>query len=305
MAELGCRRPLHTKVLAEDFVKHVLKVFQDFGPRANEIVNAEMSLMPLEQHPTSTHDDYRDDAYRSVEQREVLHQQILRELISEQQLDNDDDISLGNGGAKPAVTTACAQAYIVSGAPASGKSWVASRLSNENGAYILDSDYAKRKFPEYRQYPGGASLVHPESDAIVFGATNSLFEYCIYSRFNVVIPLVGRTYASVEKVCQRLRECGYCIHIINVPLDRYECVTRAYNRFRDTGRYVPLSYIFDEVGNEPERIYFLLKRAYAGDDNFRSFSQLSTKVARGKSPFVVETTEGSPVCHWNESEVMV
>lgn len=296
---MGCRRPLHNKILAEDFVKHVLKILQDFGPRAADIVNAEINLRPLEEHPTSTHEDYRDGAYRTLEERELLHQRILKELISETRLPNDDDIALGCGGAKPSGTTALAQAYIVSGAPASGKSGVASRLADENGAYILDSDYAKRKFPEYRQYPGGASLVHHESDSIVFGPTDSLFEYCIYSRYNVVIPLVGRTYSSVEKVCHRLKECGYYIHIINVPLDRYECVSRAYRRFLDTGRYVPLSYIFDEVGNEPERIYFLLKRAYAGDNNFKSFSQLSTKVTWGKPPVVVEATEESPVCLWN------
>ena len=84
------------------------------------------------------------------------------------------------------------------------------------------------------------------------------------------------------------------MHIVNVALDRYKCTFRAYSRFKKTGRYVPLSYIFDEVGNEPERIYFQLKRKYLNCSGFISFSQLSTDVEFGEQATVLETTESSP-----------
>ena len=298
MSTPGCRRLLNTNKLAEDFIKKTLCTkmsCKNIDKIAEDIVNAEIGLAELEKSPTSTHDDYRSNKYRDPQKREELRETILYELIYSGQLKSDDDIRLSRGGAKPREVKSDMCAYIVSGPPASGKSAIASKLAAQNGAYMLDSDYAKRKFPEYKSYTGGASLVHKESDEIVFGSENSLFEYCIYSRHNVVIPLVGRTYKSVEQICERLIGAGYNIHIINVVLDRYECVVRAYNRYKKTKRYVPLSYIFDEVGNEPERVYFLLKRKYCGASGFASFSQVSTDVKPGENAKLIEATEYSPL----------
>lgn len=295
MARHGCRRRLDTAELAEDFVAKTFDSGENIEKIAKKIVRAEMELARLEREPTKTHTAYRAKKYRDNSDRERLYEQILSELINYEQLDSDDDICLGHGGAKPKEPRHDSIAYIVSGAPASGKSAVADALAHKNGAYILDSDYAKRKFPEYKTYGGGASLVHDESNEIVFGSenrTDSLLEYCIYSQHNVVIPLVGRTQKSVEKICTQLIEVGYKIHIINVALDRYKCTQRAYGRFMDSKRYVPLSYVFDEVGNEPELVYFRLKRAHGAD--YESFSQLSTDIAKGKSPIVIEKIGNSP-----------
>lgn len=297
---MGCRRPLDTRILAEDFARHVLKKVRDYEEPAAKIVDAELALKKLEDHPTSTHEDYRDHKYRTNDQRKLLHDQILAELIKETRLVNDDEIVLGVGGAKPQKAKCERIAYIVTGAPASGKSKVAARLADDNGAYVLDSDYAKRKFPEYYQYPGGASLVHQESDSIVFGAEDSLFEYCLYENYNIVIPLVGRTYKSLIKICRRIMGCGYTVHIVNVVLDRYECVLRAYNRFEATNRYVPLSYIFDEVGNEPELVYFRMKRAYELERRIGSFSQVSTNVPKESLPEILEATTDSPIHSWKK-----
>lgn len=297
---MGCRRPLDTKILAEDFARHVLKKVRDYEEPAVKIVDAELALKKLEDHPTSTHEDYRVQEYRTNDQRKLLHDQILAELIKENRLDNDDEIILGVGGAKPKEAKCGRIAYIVSGSPASGKSRIATRLADDNGAYILDSDYAKRKFPEYYQYPGGASLVHQESDDIVFGQEDSLYEYCVYENYNIVIPLVGRTYKSLVKICRRIMECGYTVHIVNVVLDRYECVLRAYNRFEATNRYVPLSYIFDEVGNEPELVYFRLKRTYEEEPRMGSFSQVSTNVPKESLPEILEATIDSPIHLWKK-----
>lgn len=298
MGNTGCRRPLNTKILAEDFARYILKRAEDYEVPASRIVKAEMDLKALEGHPTSTHEDYRASRYRSSDQRRLLRDRILGELIDKERLEDDDQISLGNGGAKPKELKSDRVAYIVSGAPASGKSSIAARLADENGAYILDSDYAKRKFPEYTEYAGGASLVHEESDAVVFASEDSLFECCVYNNYNVVIPLVGRTDKSFKRICRRLMECGYEIHIVNVALDRYKCVERAYERFERTERYVPLSYIFDEVGNSPELVYFRIKRDYGDNNSISSFSQISTDVAMGAAPKILEATKNSPLGKW-------
>ena len=295
MSQHGCRRRLDTAELAEDFVSKTFGKIADAEKIAKKIVHAEIELANLEREPTKTHTAYRAKKFRENSEREKLYDQILSELINYEQLDSDDSICLGCGGAKPKEPHKEKIAYIVSGAPASGKSSIADALAHKNGAYILDSDYAKRKFPEYKTYNGGASLVHDESNELIFGSesmTSSLLEYCIYSQHNVVIPLVGRTQKSVEKICTRLSKANYKIHIINVALDRYKCTQRAYERFACSKRYVPLSYVFDEVGNDPELVYFKLKRDHEAD--YESFSQLSTDIAKGDTPIILEKTENSP-----------
>ncbi len=292
MAIHGVRRNLNTQIAADDFLESVLTDFDDDnGELAAQIVSAELGLFALEDQPTLTHKDYRVAKYRSKKDRDKLNDQILKELISLQRLEDDDKICLGVGGAKPEFIKSEAHAYIVSGAPASGKSGIAGALANKAGAYILDSDYAKRKFYEYHFYYGGASLVHKESDQIIFGGNKNLFEYCVYSRHNIVIPLVGRTYESLEEICQKLIDADYSIHIVNVVLDRVKCVSRAIHRYKATKRYVPLSYIFDEVGNQPEIVYYRLKREYSDHKSFKGFTQYSTDVPEGNKPELVESTE--------------
>lgn len=295
----SCRRPLYTRVLAEEFVENILGYRDRYDSVVTHIVENENTLTRFERYPTLSYEDYRIGRYRTQEQRLVLQEKILGELINFKRLDNDDDIRLGRGGAKPENTIKNSQAYIVTGPPASGKSSIATRLADETGSYIIDSDYAKRKIPEYKSN-GGASLVHEESDSIVFNPENGLFVYCLYNKFNIVIPLVGKTQKSVERITNKLVSFGYSIHIVNVCLDRYKCAIRACKRFEATKRYVPLSYIFDEVGNEPERIYFLLKRKYATHQSFTSFSQISTDVRRGQPNVVLEVNGASPILSWKD-----
>lgn len=295
MANAAFRRKLNTQVDADEFVEKVLGILDDDGSQAAKIVCAELGLQVLEDFPTSAHKTYRVAKYRSAKERQSLQRSILSELIQLPRLADDDKIRLGHGGARPASPQQDAQAYIVSGPPASGKSTITNALADEKGAFVLDSDYAKRKFPEYHFYDGGASLVHKESDQIIFGpGKQHLFEYCIYSRYNMVLPLVGRTMDSMKGICEKLIEAGYTIHIINIVLDPDKCAARAFQRYCETKRYVPLSYIFDEVSSNPEVVYFRLKREFSGHPSFGSFTQLSTDVAPNCSPRVLEQTEHSP-----------
>ena len=168
---MNLRRPLDTKILAETFAESIFDETptEDLNIIASKIFKAELSLAKLESHPTSTNYDFRSKEYRQTRERKKLRRVILSELINMLRLQHDDDIKFGSGGAKPKTPIAEQQAYLVSGAPASGKSGIATRLADETGAYILDSDYAKRKFPEYSETDDGASLVHEEADDIIFG----------------------------------------------------------------------------------------------------------------------------------------
>ena len=289
------RRELDTFVSAEEFARSVLKLRGERSVKAAyHISEAEVIISSLEPNPTSDSEDYREANYRPSDRRKWLRNKILDELYYMERLDNDDEIRLGHGGSKPEEVSHNSEAYIVIGPPASGKSGIAIKLADKYGAYMLDSDYAKRKFPEFHGYIGGASLVHKEADDLVFEPENSLAEYCLYNKVNVVVPLVGRTIDSVEDFCNMLKMYGYKINIVAVSLNSFTCVLRAYKRFLETKRYVPLSYVFDQVGNKPDKVYDELKNRYASDSSFKSFTRVSTDVKRGQLPTVLDSSDNSP-----------
>lgn len=205
-----------------------------------------------------------------------------------ERLDDDDDIVLGKGGAKPVGgIRAEKRAFYVIGPPASGKSSISSTIADLFGAYILDSDYAKRKLPEYADQLSGASLVHEESDGLVFHRVKgNLLAYCIKNGFNIVIPKIGHRYEGVVEFCEALREHGYSVCLISVDLDRMKATQRAYSRYRKTQRYVPLSLVFDGYGNDPTLNYFKIKQRCS--NLFAGFAQISTDVELGTPHILLE-----------------
>nr|WP_267877587.1 zeta toxin family protein [Massilia frigida] len=186
-----------------------------------------------------------------------MRRQIVQELILCDRLGSDEDICLGHGGSKPygqeALAGACA--YLVAGLPASGKSTLVSAISDRLGAMVLDSDFAKRKLPEFDHALAGAALVHDESRLLIFGnavsGSASLLEYCMSRKLNVVIPLVGNEEHRLKFVRNLLIENGYQVHLTAMLLDRTQATQRALDRFLQTGRYISLGMIFDRYANDP------------------------------------------------------
>lgn len=235
-----------------------------------------------------THVDNRDFEYRDDEKRSKLRERILDEIIEFERLDNDDDIILGRGGAAPRTSIkAEKKAFYIIGPPAAGKSGVANKIADFFGAYILDSDYAKRKLPEYKNQIGAASLVHEESDALVFNyERRNLVGYCINKQYNITIPKIGHNIITICDLCGKLKEIGYDVFLISVDLDREKATQRAYYRFKETKRYVPLSLIFDGYSNQPTLNYFKIKQKNV--DIFTGFAQISTDVKKGENPILLE-----------------
>ena len=133
----------------------------------------------------------------------------------------------------------------------------------------------KQSVPEYRNQISGASLVHDESDELVFRCKNgNLLAYCIEYGYNMVIPKIGHSINSICNFCNVLKEVGYSVYLVSVDLDRAKATQRAYNRFKESKRYVPLSLIFDSYANESTLNYFRIKQRYS--DIFDGFAQLST-----------------------------
>ncbi len=290
-------RPLDHNLLAYRFLTEVLGLPADdpTGDKAVEIAKAETLIYTKREDPTISSKVNRHPCHQSDSDRKNLRGEIFKELITHERLPSDDDIKMGFGGARPAVCKTDRQAYIITGLPASGKSTIANTIADRHGAFILDSDYAKRKFPEMKQ-EFGADLVHKESSIVINGSDRSpfddepcLFQYCVLNSYNIVIPKIGYEHKALEELRDTLISYGYQCHLTLVSLSRLASTKRAFLRFESTRRYVPLSLIFDGYSNDPILAYYRTKNS-----GWASTGKLSTDVPIGSDPVFVEGSGENP-----------
>ncbi len=295
-------RPLNTNELAHRFLTRVLGIKKDAGDHSQRVCKAEMLLECTSLKPTIESETNRHPDFSQEKDRVRLRLDIFKELVDMERLDNDEDITFGLGGAKPKCSIRFEkQAYVITGLPASGKSHVASLISNHFGAYIVDSDYAKRKFPEYKQ-EHGASILHEESTLVTFGLPNDtyenepcLFEYCVSRGINMVIPKIGHNMDALNDLNILLKSQGYSVHLTLVCLNRIESCRRALERYVKTQRYVPLGLIFDGYGNDPILTYFRLKESKIWD----SVGKISTLNLQASGPEYKEGNDSNPAYIFN------
>lgn len=303
---MQCLRHIRSVEDAEDFVRRVLeeKNLKKINEATLEIVSAEMQIQEVISKQTLTSDKYRLSPYKSDESRIELRERILDELFEKERLSNDDSICLGNGGARPRESVMCErQAFLITGLPASGKSCISNSISDSHHAYVLDSDYAKRKIPEYRAN-FGATITHEESSLIVNGADEQKFQFdgedsllsrCIKEGYNIVLPRIGYNRNKVLGIAMQLYECGYSVHFVLVRLSREKATQRAYARYKSSHRYVPLPLIFDGYANDPTIVYYDLKRENGGNKVFSSFSMISTDVPKNAMPKLLDSEGETPI----------
>lgn len=289
-------RSLHEIQFAYDFLVQVLEINkEDANTHCTKIMTAELVAQKL--LSTLDNQDSRQPKYRTDDSRITLRRRIFDELVNYPRADNDEDICLGNGGARPKnQPKADRVAIIVTGLPASGKSKIASQLADAIDAYIIDSDFAKRKIPEFKEQHG-ASIVHDESSVVTYGSSDSkyrdeynLFEYCIAHNFNLVVPKIGASTGDIRKLRDALVSKDYSVHLVLVGLDRQEACRRAFQRYIETQRYVPLGLIFDAYGNDPILTYYRIR----DDTNWKSTLKLSSEFLRDKGPLLVHQNGNSP-----------
>jgi hypothetical protein len=297
-------RPLNNFELVEHFLENALNYDienDDNYAIIPKIVTTELNIENFDDSLISLNSkSYRVFPYRKDGPRRKLHDQIVFELLSQRRLKKDEEISLGNGGAFPISGNikTLQNAYIIIGLPASGKSGISNMVADTFGAYILDSDYAKRKIPEFNALPFGATLVHEESDLIIFGESNtskfkSQFDYCREWKANIVIPKIGSNYESVKDLIILLKKNEYNVHLTLVELDRVKATQRALERFKETERYVPLGLIFDTYANNPTIAFY---KIITYDSNLlESYGVISTDVPRDQiAKNVLKSNDNNP-----------
>ena len=294
-----------------DLIEHFLEIVINYDDSSNdEILNkiksgeAELKNY-IDSKSTILSTENRTRKYKNNVERWKLRKKIVEELLTLERLDDDDNTCLGLGGSLPK-SQICNEkkAIIVIGLPASGKSTIANEIADQYGAIILDSDFAKRKIPEFSGNPAGASLVHEESDFLVFGANlenipsdfKCLFEECIRSDMNIVIPKIGHNEHKINKLYNELIKLNYEVHLVCVSLDRKLATQRAINRFLKSDRYVPLSLIFDGYGNDCILTFYRLKDQIGIKDvAIKTFGKLSTNVPINHKPIILYADNESPV----------
>lgn len=229
----------------------------------------------------------RHKAVRTDVKRGQLHNVVIRELFHQPRLESDDDICLGpsGGGCRPAQLDFNKQAYLVIGPPAAGKSSICGPVADAENALIIDSDYAKRKLPEYST--GGAGLVHEESQLIIEGDPENGHCDCLLDRAldqgaNIVYPRVGRDLPDIMSTIDRIRASGYDVHLLVAHCSPREAALRAMHRFLSSPdrRYVPLGYIYDIVSQHPLVNYLQLRM----QNVCTSFEAYDNGVPKGEAP---------------------
>ena len=309
------RHPYSRKLDNIDLIDHFLRVVLRYESEESvgllkKIESGEAELKNYDDsQPTLSSTAHRDRRYLNSSERWQLRHQIVKELSKFKREDDDEDIELGKGGALPnSKLSNRKEAIIIIGLPASGKSSIADKIADEYGAVILDSDFAKRKLPEFKDSPAGASLVHEESDSLIFSCNEkdkpdgfkTLFEICCSNNNNIVIPKIGHSQQSINLLAQHLQNYGYEVHLVLVSLDRRKATIRAINRYFNTGRYVPLSLIFDCYADNPILTYYRLKELQGKKDSYiKSFGKLSTDVEKGEPPILVYADDISPAIIFN------
>jgi predicted kinase len=301
-------RPLNTSKAVDIFLRDTL-FYKDYpDDLASFIVNGEIGITALaDTKDTLSFEDNRAAKYREDDARWGLRETVIKELITKKRLADDDKIELGNGGALPKTSVKNERkAFLLIGPPASGKSGLANAVADDYGAVIIDSDYAKRKLPEYKQ-DYGATLVHAESGEITYGfeknpfQVKSLYELCVKKGHNLVIPTIGDNQSKLLSFAENLKNPhGYEAHLILVALSKRKATIRAALRSYKTRRYVPLSLIYDIWGNDPWLAYFYLR--CKAPNFFKSFGAISTDVSMGEKSVRIDMHGDSPVAMFDNGE---
>ena len=174
------------------------------------------------------------------------------------------------------------RAAIVLGPPAAGKSTLANPIARRMNAAIIDSDEAKKILPEY-DGGIGANAVHEESSALAERVLNMALEL----GDNVVIPKVGGTVGSIEKLVNKLKEKGYSVDLVDMSVTYKNARNRMFLRFVKTGRLINPDYV-RQVGDNPGKTYDTLKQQGKAD----GYTRIDNNGQIDKPKDLIEDTSG-------------
>jgi hypothetical protein len=251
-----------------------IKTYELLDFCAEKLYEVEQELYSMDATSnTMSVESLRDKDCRFDSDRDKLKDQIIKDCLSLKREDDETKIRLGNGGILPKTELQFGgRAVICIGGPASGKSGFCTTIADALGALTLDSDIIKKKLPEFASSCIGASLVHKESQHIL----DEIFENAIPGKTNVVYPIIGKKYEAIQQFISKFTHYGYKVSVILIMLDKRQTACRAFTRYIQTGRYVPIPYVLDSCGNE-SAISFYRSAAEDRDGSFLCIDNNSNK----------------------------
>lgn len=148
------------------------------------------------------------------------------------------------------------QAYVVLGVPASSKSsLVADPLAEQEHARLADPDIAKEIIAKdigltatrVSGADGYAGILHDASSEV----TKQYIADSIERGDNIVIPKVGDSYDSVNRLVENLKNNGYSVHLSLIDVNADEAMRRNVSRYYSTGRFVDPLLTLEKVDSKP------------------------------------------------------
>ena len=177
------------------------------------------------------------------------------------------------------------RAIVIMGPPAAGKSSIAGKIAYDSGAAIVDGDEAKKVIPEYAN-GAGAGRVHEESSDMGKAVLSQLAGRGV----NLVIPKVGDTIESMQKVVDNLGAQGYSVEFVLQDVTPSTALERIAGRGVSTGRIIP-SFVSENVGFKPQEVFRQLQEQGIGV----GWTSLDGEVGKGEALPVKSTAGQSPV----------
>ncbi len=188
------------------------------------VANLEKCLAKLPQ----TKDLYYSEAKGYLPERQALHDKIVADLFDKVRcVTNDDPIAIFTGGS-----------------PASGKSFFIKKNAqylNNDSIFHLDADEIRAKLPEYEGW--NANATHSETSDIVNQILERLGDgACRYDFiYDGTMNKAKKYFSLIKKVMMM----GYKVYIIFMDIPYEEAKRRALERYKRTGRFVPMEVIDD------------------------------------------------------------
>ena len=173
------------------------------------------------------------------------------------------------------------KALVIIGYPAAGKSSVfANRLSNENGARIIDSDTVKPWLEGFDD-GNGAGYVQDASSEVAERA----LDIAVGHGDNIILPRIGGP--SVIMLSTALKLAGYDVQLYFNDVATVTSINRATSRFAETGRYLSLQYLTSKDGIPSKNfINFAEKKI---DDYVKELSEGKVQKLRGRLGRLLES----------------
>ncbi len=152
-------------------------------------------------------------------------------------------------------------AVLTGGPPGSGKSHFlkahAKWLLSEN-VYHIDADEVRAKLPEYKGW--NAPQTHLETKDIV---DRLITEIGVPCKHDLVYDGTMNKAKNYLPLIERLKSLGYEVHIIYMSVPKEVSVQRVLDRYKRTGRYVPME-VIDEVYDLGTNAFDMLKNHVDG-----------------------------------------